>query len=196
MEDKKLLRIELTRPFPDDAILFKPERQLKDGKYIVVPYLDVRYIVYRLNSMIPGEWELDVNVQPLVINVPNESGFLAVGHMATAKLTILGTTMTGTGSSYLLYDSDIEKLKRQDVKIDPKSAETDAIRRAAANHSIGAYLWFYKKTIIVDDLDEIKNPKESNKLVVVLNELKELGRKLYTQSLQFNKTKLVDAEEK
>ncbi len=185
--DKKTerkIRVELMKPFPNDAILFRPDKRTSTGSYIVVPYLDVRYIVYRLNVMIPGDWELHVDVKPLTLKHSEDNAFV-FGHMATAKLTILGRTMTGTGSSYLLNDVDIDKLKRQEVKIDPKSAETDAIRRAAANHSIGLYLWFYKKPIFVDDLSELSNPLRSTKLQQALKEIKELGERLYRQALEY-----------
>ncbi len=193
MMEEKRIRIELTKPFPDDAILFRVDRKLSDGKILVVPYLDVRYIVYRLNTMIPGDWELKTEVTPMQIETNDRSGYLIVGHRAKAELTIFGKTMTGTGSSYLIFDRDVEKLKKQDVKVDPKSAETDAIRRAAANHSIGLYIWFFKDPVIIRE-DELKN-RNSPPIQKALKSLREIGDKMYRQSLNYLEGKLGKQDE-
>lgn len=180
---EKEIRIELMRPFPDQAILFRVDRKLKNGSYLVVPYLDVRYIIHRLNTMIPGEWELKTEITPITVETTDKSGFLIVGHMAKAELTIMGKTMTGTGSSYLVFDNDLEKLKKQFIKADPKSAETDAIRRAAANHSIGLYIWFFKNQIFATE-EELKN-RNSKPIQEALANLRIIGDKLYRQAKEY-----------
>ena len=180
---EKEIRIELMRPFPDQAILFRVDKKLKNGSYLVVPYLDVRYIIHRLNTMIPGEWELKTEITPITVETTDKSGFLIVGHMAKAELTIMGKTMTGTGSSYLVFDNDLEKLKKQFIKADPKSAETDAIRRAAANHSIGLYIWFFKNQIFATE-EELKN-RNSKPIQEALANLRIIGDKLYRQAKEY-----------
>lgn len=180
---EKEIRIELMRPFPDQAILFRVDKKLKNGSYLVVPYLDVRYIIHRLNTMIPGEWELRTEITPITVETTDKSGFLIVGHMAKAELTIMGKTMTGTGSSYLVFDNDLEKLKKQFIKADPKSAETDAIRRAAANHSIGLYIWFFKNQIFATE-EELKN-RNSKPIQEALANLRIIGDKLYRQAKEY-----------
>lgn len=180
---EKEIRIELMRPFPDQAILFRVDRKLKNGSYLVVPYLDVRYIIHRLNIMIPGDWELKTEINPITVETTDKSGFLIVGHMAKAELTIMGKTMTGTGSSYLVFDNDLEKLKKQFIKADPKSAETDAIRRAAANHSIGLYIWFFKNLIFVTE-EELNN-RNSKPIQEALTNLRVIGDKLYRQAKEY-----------
>ncbi|MEM4523130.1 MAG: hypothetical protein QW738_07975 [Nitrososphaeria archaeon] len=180
---EKEIRIELMRPFPDQAILFRVDRKLKNGSYLIVPYLDVRYIIHRLNTMIPGEWELKTEITPITVETTDKSGFLIVGHMAKAELTIMGKTMTGTGSSYLVSDNDLEKLKKQFIKADPKSAETDAIRRAAANHSIGLYIWFFKNQIFATE-EELKN-RNSKPIQEALTNLRIIGDKLYRQAKEY-----------
>ncbi len=180
------------RPFPDQAILFRVDRKLKNGSYLVVPYLDVRYIIHRLNTMIPGDWELKTEINPITVETTDKSGFLIVGHMAKAELTIMGKTMTGTGSSYLVFDNDLEKLKKQFIKADPKSAETDAIRRAAANHSIGLYIWFFKNTIFVTE-EELNN-RNSKPIQEALANLRVIGDKLYRQAKEYALAKRGGAE--
>lgn len=180
---EKEIRIELMRPFPDQAILFRVDKKLKNGSYLIVPYLDVRYIIHRLNTMIPGEWELKTEITPITVETTDKSGFLIVGHMAKAELTIMGKTMTGTGSSYLVFDNDLEKLKKQFIKADPKSAETDAIRRAAANHSIGLYIWFFKNQIFATE-EELKN-RNSKPIQEALANLRIIGDKLYRQAKEY-----------
>lgn len=180
---EKEIRIELMRPFPDQAILFRVDKKLKNGSYLIVPYLDVRYIIHRLNTMIPGEWELKTEITPITVETTDKSGFLIVGHMAKAELTIMGKTMTGTGSSYLVFDNDLEKLKKQFIKADPKSAETDAIRRAAANHSIGLYIWFFKNQIFATE-EELKN-RNSKPILEALANLRIIGDKLYRQAKEY-----------
>ncbi|ABJ91407.1 Erf-like ssDNA annealing protein [Thermus phage phiYS40] len=180
---EKEIRIELMRPFPDQAILFRVDKKLKNGSYLIVPYLDVRYIIHRLNTMIPGDWELKTEITPITVETTDKSGFLIVGHMAKAELTIMGKTMTGTGSSYLVFDNDLEKLKKQFIKADPKSAETDAIRRAAANHSIGLYIWFFKNQIFATE-EELKN-RNSKPIQEALANLRIIGDKLYRQAKEY-----------
>lgn len=180
---EKEIRIELMRPFPDQAILFRVDKKLKNGSYLIVPYLDVRYIIHRLNTMIPGDWELKTDITPITVETTDKSGFLIVGHMAKAELTIMGKTMTGTGSSYLVFDNDLEKLKKQFIKADPKSAETDAIRRAAANHSIGLYIWFFKNQIFATE-EELKN-RNSKPIQEALANLRIIGDKLYRQAKEY-----------
>lgn len=180
---EKEIRIELMRPFPDQAILFRVDKKLKNGSYLIVPYLDVRYIIHRLNTMIPGDWELKTDITPITVETTDKSGFLIVGHMAKAELTIMGKTMTGTGSSYLVFDNDLEKLKKQFIKADPKSAETDAIKRAAANHSIGLYIWFFKNQIFATE-EELKN-RNSKPIQKALANLRIIGDKLYRQAKEY-----------
>lgn len=180
---EKEIRIELMRPFPDQAILFRVDKKLKNGSYLIVPYLDVRYIIHRLNTMIPGDWELKTDITPITVETTDKSGFLIVGHMAKAELTIMGKTMTGTGSSYLIFDNDLEKLKKQFIKADPKSAETDAIKRAAANHSIGLYIWFFKNQIFATE-EELKN-RNSKPIQKALANLRIIGDKLYRQAKEY-----------
>lgn len=180
---EKEIRIELMRPFPDQAILFRVDKKLKNGSYLIVPYLDVRYIIHRLNTMIPGDWELKTEITPITVETTDKSGFLIVGHMAKAELTIMGKTMTGTGSSYLVFDNDLEKLKKQFIKADPKSAETDAIRRAAANHSIGLYIWFFKNQIFATE-EELNN-RNSKPIQEALTNLRIIGNKLYRQAKEY-----------
>lgn len=180
---EKEIRIELMRPFPDQAILFRVDKKLKNGSYLIVPYLDVRYIIHRLNTMIPGDWELKTEITPITVETTDKSGFLIVGHMAKAELTIMGKTMTGTGSSYLVFDNDLEKLKKQFIKADPKSAETDAIRRAAANHSIGLYIWFFKNQIFATE-EELNN-RNSKPIQEALTNLRIIGDKLYRQAKEY-----------
>jgi len=174
--EKARVRIELTKPFPDDAILFRLDRKMPNGSYLAVPYLDVRYIVYRLNSMIPGLWNLKTEIQPLQISFGNQH--ILAGHTAIVTLTIMGISMTGTGSSYLTYDDEVDKLRKQDVKLDPKSAETDAIRRAAANHGIGLYLWFVKDMLFVQDQKELRL-RNSDNVKRALESIRAQGRKMY-----------------
>lgn len=194
MEQKEVKRL-LLEPFPDYAIQFRVDNiiKTKDGKtlYRVVPYIDVRSIVNRLNQIVPGGWSLDVTVEPFQFPV-YEAGYV-VGWKAKAVLEILGVKMSGTGSS-LIYETDSERVRKQLVKLDPKSAETDAIRRAAANHGIGLYLWFFRDVILLNEeekriLDTKQFSRYSNIEAIkrALQTLKMLGRKIYEGKAIFSK---------
>jgi hypothetical protein len=180
--EKAKIRIELTKPFPDDAISLRLDRKLSSGSFLAVPYLDVRYIVYRLNSLIPGLWTLKTEIHPLQISFGSDH--VAAGHTAIVTLTIMDVSMTGTGSSYLVYDEQVDKLRKQDVKLDPKSSETDAIRRAAANHGIGLYLWFVRDPIFVKDQEEIRSRNSPN-IKKALENIRLQGKKMYEDTKSY-----------
>jgi hypothetical protein len=171
----------LTKPFPISAIQFRPDREVNvSGKkfYKVVPYLDTRYIVLRLNNVVPGNWNLETKVFPISQNEKNVYGFYA-----TSTLTILGVSHSDVGSSFIL-ENDLDKLKRQQVKLDPKSAVTDSIRRVAALHGIGLYLWFLKKDLLVEDLRELTD--KSRKVVEYAKYILDVGRLLYEKGLEIS----------
>jgi hypothetical protein len=177
---KEALRL-LTKPFPISAIQFRPDREINvSGKklYKVVPYLDTRYIILRLNNVVPGDWNLETKIFPISQNEENVYGFYA-----TSTLTILGVSHSDVGSSFIL-ENDLDKLRRQQVKLDPKGAVTDSIRRVAALHGIGLYLWFLKKDLLVEDLRELKD--KSRKVVEYEKYILEVGRLLYDKGLEMS----------
>lgn len=191
--DAKELRKLLQKPFPDYAIRFRVDALINTSKgtlYRVVPYLDVRFITNRLNMLVPGEWSLDVSLEPFSFPTADGKGYLVVGWKAKAVLTILSVSMTGTGSSFI-GETDTQKALRQLVKLDPKAAETDAIRRAAANHGIGAYLWFFKDTVLLTDEErKLLETKQFSKYSSIqsirkaLDKLRVIGEKVYAGQLE------------
>ena len=159
MEKYKAIKKELTKPFPVDAIQYRIEREVSfNGKkaYKVVPYLDTRYIIARLNHIVPGEWKFETEVFPI-----SEKGVF-YGFYAKSTLTICEVSHSDVGSTYL-FEDPIEKIKKQSVKLDPKGAVTDSLRRVSALHGIGLYFWFLRKDLFIEDPKELR--EKSRKIV-------------------------------
>jgi|YNPMSStandDraft_2_1061718.scaffolds.fasta_scaffold01818_3 hypothetical protein len=181
----------LCKPFPEDSINFRVERSFtnKDGKRIfkVVPYLDTRAIIYRMNALIPGKWSLETDIQQIKDFDFEQGKSVILGFYAKSTLQIFDVRHSDVGSTTLPYDS-IDNVKKQLIKLDPKTAVTDSIRRVAALHGIGLYFWFLKKPLFIDNEEETKNLSASKKVKEYVTYINEVASNMYTmQFSSFNK---------
>jgi hypothetical protein len=77
---------ELRRPFPPEAIRFKGQSANRErSKALVVPYIDARLVIERLNHVVGGGWE--PTYEPL-------------GKSLWCHLTVAGTTRPDIGTGY------------------------------------------------------------------------------------------------
>lgn len=176
----------LCKPFPEDAINFRVERSFtgRDGKKLfkVVPYLDTRAIIYRLNALIPGKWSLETDIHEVKDFNFEQGKSVILGFYAKSTLQIFDVRHSDVGSTTLPYDS-IENVRKQLIKLDPKTAVTDSIRRVAALHGIGLYFWFLKKPLFIDNEEETRNLAASKKVKEYITYINEVASNMY--NLQF-----------
>jgi hypothetical protein len=105
----------------------------RDGKYFArfVAYIEANTVRERLDSVVPGEWDLTLELLP---PLPSEDGETSCSFKA--RLQILGVIRedVGTGRDY-------------------KSAATDAFKRAAVRFGIGHELYAYEQNWVQVDSD-------------------------------------------
>jgi hypothetical protein len=109
---------------------------LRDGKYVArfVAYIEANTVRERLDDVVPGEWDLTLELLPPVTGL-DESSDPAVCSFK-ARLQILGVIRedVGTGKDY-------------------KQAATDAFKRAAVRFGIGHELYAYEQNWVEVDGD-------------------------------------------
>ena len=109
---------------------------LRDGKYVArfVAYIEANTVRERLDEVVPGEWDLTLELLPPVTAV-DESSDVAVCSFK-ARLQILGVIRedVGTGKDF-------------------KQAATDAFKRAAVRFGIGHELYAYDQNWVEVDGD-------------------------------------------
>ncbi|MBK5188582.1 MAG: hypothetical protein JJD97_10055, partial [Gemmatimonadaceae bacterium] len=118
----------LAAPLPAGAVAWRQDgRPLeRDGKFLArfVAYTDANTVRERLDSVVPGEWNLTMEVLPAI--APVEDGEASEGNRFAfkARLQILGVVRedVGTGKDY-------------------KQAATDAFKRVAVRFGIGHELY-------------------------------------------------------
>ena len=109
---------------------------LRDGKYVArfVAYIEANTVRERLDEVVPGEWDLTLELLPPVtaLDESTETG----GCSFKARLQILGVIREdiGTGKDY-------------------KQASTDAFKRAAVRFGIGHELYAYEQNWVEVDGD-------------------------------------------
>ncbi len=106
----------LKQPFDDSEIKFKIQAMIGDGIARVVPYVDSRTVIDRLNSS-GLHWEDHYTIGSWIDNG-------STSWWAQCKLVIDGIEREGFG-----------------IGNDPKAAESDALKRAAVKFGIGIELW-------------------------------------------------------
>ncbi|HEX6965928.1 MAG TPA: Rad52/Rad22 family DNA repair protein [Gemmatimonadaceae bacterium] len=118
---------QLAAPLPAGAMAWRQDGRpiARDGKYFArfVAYIDAGTVRERLDTVVPGEWNLTLELLPPV-STESES-FSSEGSCAfKARLQILGVVRedVGTGKDY-------------------KQASTDAFKRAAVRFGIGHELY-------------------------------------------------------
>jgi hypothetical protein len=126
----------LSAPVPSGVISWRQDGKVtaRDGKYFArfVAYIEANTVRERLDTVVPGEWDLTLDLMPAV---PAEDGD---GSQCSfkARLQILGVIREdiGTGRDY-------------------KSASTDAFKRAAVRFGIGHELYAYEQNWVEVDGD-------------------------------------------
>ena len=127
---------QLSAPLPSGVISWRQDGRpvQRDGKYFArfVAYIDANTVRERLDTVVPGEWDLTLELLPtLVVDEPEESRC-----SFKARLQILGVIRedVGTGRDY-------------------KSAATDAFKRAAVRFGIAHELYAYEQNWVQVDGD-------------------------------------------
>ena len=127
---------QLSAPLPDGVISWRQDGRAiaRDGKYFArfVAYIEANTVRERLDSVVPGEWDLTLELLPALI--PNDGD--EAGCSFKARLQILGVIRedVGTGRDY-------------------KQAATDAFKRAAVRFGIAHELYSYEQNWVQVDGD-------------------------------------------
>lgn len=121
----------------------------RDGKYLVrfVPYIEANTVRERLDTVVPGEWDLTLELLPGIAAKDVEGALCSL----KARLQILGVIREdiGTGRDY-------------------KQASTDAFKRAAVRFGIAHELYAYKQNWVEMDGDgKYAKPVEDPQLAYV-----------------------------
>src|SRR3982751_130326 len=126
----------LSAPVPSAAISWRQDGKVtaRDGKYFArfVAYIEANTVRERLDSVVPGEWDLTLELLPALI--PGDGDETACSFKA--RLQILGVIRedVGTGRDY-------------------KQAATDAFKRAAVRFGIAHELYAYEQNWVHVDGD-------------------------------------------
>jgi hypothetical protein len=128
----------LAEPLPNGVVFWRQDGKViaRDGKYFArfVAYIEANTARERLDAVVPGEWDLTLELLPPLPSVDdaNEAGNCSF----KARLQILGVIRedVGTGRDY-------------------KSAATDAFKRAAVRFGIAHELYGYEQNWVQVDSD-------------------------------------------
>jgi len=116
----------LAAPLPVEAISWRQDGKpiTRDGKFLArfVAYVEANTVRERLDTIVPGEWDLTLTPLPQLINEPAGETTCSF----KARLQVLGVVRedVGTGRDY-------------------KQASTDAFKRAAVRFGIAHELYAY-----------------------------------------------------
>ena len=128
----------LAAPLPHGVISWRQDGRptLRDGRPIArfVAYIEANTVRERLDSVVPGEWDLTLELLPAVAGLDEDANQGACSFKA--RLQILGVIRedVGTGKDY-------------------KQAATDAFKRAAVRFGIGHELYAYEQNWVPLDGD-------------------------------------------
>lgn len=126
----------LAAPVPVETIAWRQDGRAvqRDGRYLArfVAYIEANTVRERLDSVVPGEWDLTLELMPQLPGTDEEGLVVAF----KARLQILGVIRedVGTGRDY-------------------KQAATDAFKRAAVRFGIGHELYAYEQNWVALDGD-------------------------------------------
>jgi hypothetical protein len=128
----------IAAPVAPETIAWRQDGRsvLRDGKYVArfVAYIEANTVRERLDEVVPGEWDLTLDLLPAVTAV--DEGSEPALCSFKARLQILGVIRedVGTGKDY-------------------KQAATDAFKRAAVRFGIGHELYAYEQNWVEVDGD-------------------------------------------
>jgi len=126
----------LSAPVPSGAISWRQDGKVapRDGKYFArfVAYIEANTVRERLDTVVPGEWDLTLELLPAVAGGDGDGAQCSF----KARLQILGVIREdiGTGRDY-------------------KQASTDAFKRAAVRFGIANELYAYEQNWVEMDGD-------------------------------------------
>ncbi|HEV7594476.1 MAG TPA: Rad52/Rad22 family DNA repair protein [Gemmatimonadaceae bacterium] len=126
----------LSAPVPSGVISWRQDGKVtaRDGKYFArfVAYIEANTVRERLDAVVPGEWDLTLDLMPAVAAEDGDGAQCSF----KARLQILGVIREdiGTGRDY-------------------KSASTDAFKRAAVRFGIAHELYAYEQNWVEMDGD-------------------------------------------
>ena len=135
--DKMDIWSKLSAPLPAGVISWRQDGHpiQRDGKFFArfVAYIDANTVRERLDSVVPGEWDLTLELLPILAQ-HDENGDASCSFKA--RLQILGVIRedVGTGRDY-------------------KSAATDAFKRAAVRFGVANELYAYEQNWVQVDSD-------------------------------------------
>jgi hypothetical protein len=135
--DKMDIWSKLSAPLPSGVISWRQDGKAvqRDGKFVArfVAYIDANTVRERLDSVVPGEWDLTLELLPTLAG-QDENGDQTCSFKA--RLQILGVIRedVGTGRDY-------------------KSAATDAFKRAAVRFGIAHELYSFEQNWVQVDGD-------------------------------------------
>jgi hypothetical protein len=128
----------LAAPLPPGVISWRQDGRpiSRDGRYLArfVAYIEANTVRERLDSVVPGEWDLTLELLPPVTGLDEDANQGACSFKA--RLQILGVIRedVGTGKDY-------------------KQAATDAFKRAAVRFGIAHELYAYEQNWVQMDGD-------------------------------------------
>src|SRR4051812_25074804 len=138
----------LSAPVPSGAISWRQDGKVtaRDGKYFArfVAYIEANTVRERLDLVVPGEWDLTLELMPPIAGEDGEGTQCSF----KARLQILGVIRedVGTGRDY-------------------KQASTDAFKRAAVRFGIAHELYAYEQNWVEMDGDgKYAKPAEAPQL--------------------------------
>ena len=136
--DKVDLWTALAAPLPAGVISWRQDGRTisRDGRYFArfVAYIEANTVRERLDAVVPGEWDLTLELLPPVVGLDEDANQGACSFKA--RLQILGVIRedVGTGKDY-------------------KQAATDAFKRAAVRFGIAHELYAYEQNWVQMDGD-------------------------------------------
>jgi hypothetical protein len=128
----------LAAPLPPGVISWRQDGRTitRDGRHVArfVAYIEANTVRERLDSVVPGEWDLTLELLPAVAGLDDDANQGACSFKA--RLQILGVIRedVGTGKDY-------------------KQAATDAFKRAAVRFGIAHELYSYEQNWVQMDGD-------------------------------------------
>jgi hypothetical protein len=126
----------LAAPLPDGVIAWRQDGRpvQRDGRYFArfVAYIDANTVRERLDGVVPGEWDLTLELMPTLLGDESDDSTCSF----KARLQILGVIRedVGTGRDY-------------------KQAATDAFKRAAVRFGVAHELYSYEQNWVQVDGD-------------------------------------------
>jgi hypothetical protein len=134
--DKADIWAKLAAPLPNGVVSWRQDGKIiaRDGRYFAryVAYVDANTVRERLDGVVPGEWDLTLELLPALATHDEEGNLCSF----KARLQILGVIRedVGTGRDY-------------------KSAATDAFKRAAVRFGVAHELYAYEQNWVQMDGD-------------------------------------------